>query len=245
MVYVRAIPTYRFVKSVAGDTSSDPVELAFGKAIDTAIAQYNYYQSRSFKPLLGKALKCCIAVFNRELKRYGVVVDKDKYRAIVARMWRILCAWASSPYTGLYRPRTHVILLHKDNVFYGVYAQPDFIEYRASGLTRFYELKSYDIMVGENRHVWVQAKVFSLLGQLTIIYFTEDSIGYVHIKTVDVDRDYSVLDKLWSFIGSTSNYEEVELEELLALYPVVYYRWVHGKWVEIGNSELNKLLLNK
>jgi len=231
MVEVKLVPTYRFVKSRCSMKGS-PVDMAFGKAIDIAIAQYNYYQTWSLRSLLTEAMRCAMKVFAEELRKQGVELSSGERRMYAGRAWRMLSCWRKSRYAELLRPRTHVIFLEKNSVLYGVFAQPDFWD----GGRVFYEVKSYNIEEDEEaaRCVREQARVFSLLGELRLVYFTRDADGYYKLVEKRVEGDPGVLDELWEYIlmlgGDEATY--MELDELEEYYPVVRYRFnpETGRW---------------
>ncbi len=226
---VETIPTYIYVRYRSKCRSFDPVETALGVALDRAITRYNYYQSKTPRSLLGKALRHCIAVFKEELLRQGVSVEKELFREYVRRLWMMLVAWSKTRYVNLPRPRTHVIIFKKDNKLYGVYAQLDFFEYK-NGKPHYYELKSFDIWSGCRDYVWIQACVFRLLGPLTIIYYKRDNNGYYHIETQDIEPDYSIIDDIVSFIENTRYSKTEDIEEIKYYHPVIIYEWIENKW---------------
>lgn len=230
MVFVKLIPTYRFVKSKCLE-DVNLVELAYGKALDTALCQYNYYQSRSMRSLLNEAMRCGMKVFSMELKMLGINLSSDEKRRYAWRMWRMLCCWRKSKYFDMFRPKTHIILLEKYGELYGVFAQPDFWD---DGV--FYEVKSFDVERNERlkKCVTEQCRVFSLLGDLRLVYFVENDAGYFSLIEKPIERDITVLDELWDYISSLNNtqYDYEDLEELEEIYPMLIYRFNENtnKW---------------
>jgi len=239
MVKVKLIPTYRFVNSRCS-LRRNPVDLAFGKAIDTALAQYNYYQSWTRRSLLMEAMKCAMKVFTEELRKQGVELSDDERRMYAGKAWRMLSCWRKSKYTRLLRPRTRVVLLERNGMVYGVFAQPDFWDRDRV----FYEVKSYNVEKDEDagRCAKEQCRVFALLGELRLIYFTEDANGYYTLVERRVERDLGVLNELWEYILKLSDDECTyrELKELEDYHPIVKYRFNTdtGKWEYLGTWSL-------
>ncbi len=215
---MKLVPTYTYVHAVAPEVS-DIINVAFGKALDVAIAQYNYYYFRSHNLLINEVLQGAVDVFIHELSQSGVRLSKEDIEAYSRRFEKMLRCWASSPYVNYLRPRTHVIIFEKEGEFRGVYAQPDFYD----PLTNvFYELKSFDIEKEPKKHVEVQARVFSLLGNLKLIYFSIVGDDYV-IKEKSVKTDTTVINSLWNFIGSYVGAEVEPFDKIALSYPTVHY----------------------
>jgi len=243
---VKLIPTYQFVKSKCSMKGS-PADMAFGKALDTALSQHNYYQSLTFRPLLREAMRCTMKVFAEELRKQGVELSRSEKVAYAGRAWRMLSCWRKSKYAELLRPRTHVILLEKNGALYGVFAQPDFWD----EVSVFYEVKSYDVEEDEDaaKCVKEQCRVFSLLGELRLVYFTKDANGYYALVEKQVEKDPGVLDDLWEYISSLEEDQstQAELDDLLGYYPVVKYsfnaeenRWDFLGYVEPDEEEIQE-----
>jgi len=72
-----------------------------------------------------------------------------------------------------------------------------------------------------------QCRVFSLLGELRLVYFIEDINGYYSLREKPIERDITVIDELWEYISSLNNsqYTEEELEALEEIYPIVRYKF--------------------
>ncbi len=215
---LKLVPTYAYVHAVAPEVS-DVTDVAFGKALDIAIAQYNYYHYRNHELLLNEALRCAMDIFIHELSRNGVRLSKDDIEYYSRKFMKMLQCWASSPYVKYLRPRTHVIIFEMDNEYRGVFAQPDFYDPFSNV---FYELKSFDIEKEPKKHVEVQARVFSLLGSLKLIYFSSTGNEYV-IKERSVKSDEAVINELWEFIGSYMGAEVEPLDKVVLSYPTVHY----------------------
>ncbi len=222
------IPTYMFVEYEA-PSPKNFVDMAFGKAIDTAISQYNYYSQKTSRPLLREAMKCAMAVFSLELKSMEVEMDWREFRVYAGRLWRMICCWAKSRYAEMLRPKTHVILLEKEGVMRGVFAQPDF---KCDEV--YYEVKSFSIEEEKLGHVEVQAKVFSLLGELKLVYFVEEN-GYYNLKETDVEKSVEILEELWEYLALAEEKmlgKHYLLEDLLFEHPTVKYVYKNNSWTQ-------------
>gem|GEM_PF-1572436 len=221
-------PTYLYVKHRA-PSEDPPFDLAFGKALDVAISQYNYYSRRAWRPLLKQAQRCAMAVLRSELRRLGVEASREEVDEAARRLWRMLAAWSKSPYTEFLRPKTHaLVFIDRDNDFRGaLYAQPDF----ADSLTdHFYEVKSFNVEERPRMHVEVQSKVFSLLGSLHLVYFVEVG-GLYKLREKMVYADLSVIDDVVAFLrGNPPGAEVVALKHLLRSHPHRVYVREGGCW---------------
>jgi len=221
-------PTYLYVKHRA-PSEDPPFDLAFGKALDVAISQYNYYSRRAWRSLLKQAQRCAMAVLRSELKRLGVEASRGEVDEAARRLWRMLAAWSKSPYTKFLRPKTHaLVFVDRDSGFCGaLYAQPDF----ADSLTgHFYEVKSFNVEERPRRHVEVQSKVFSLLGLLHLVYFVEVG-GLYELREKVVYADLSVIDDVVAFLRENPpGAEIVALEHLLEGHPHRVYVREGGRW---------------
>jgi len=71
-------------------------------------------------------MRCAMKVFDEELKLYGIKLSVEERRKYALKIWKMLCCWRKSKYFDMLRPKTHVILLEKHGITYGVFAQPDF-----------------------------------------------------------------------------------------------------------------------
>jgi|YelNatPaOPRAMG01_1025707.scaffolds.fasta_scaffold113266_2 hypothetical protein len=221
-------PTYLYVKHKA-PSEDPPFELAFGKALDVAISQYNYYSRRAWRPLLKQAQRCAMAVLRSELKRLGVETGREEVEEAARRLWRMLAAWSKSPYTRFLRPKTRaLIFIDRDGGFYGaLYSQPDF----ADAVTEhYYEVKSFNVEERPRRHVEVQSRVFALLGPLHLVYFVEVD-GFYELRERVLYADLSVIDDVVAFLRERPpGSEVVELGRLRASYPHKVYVREGGAW---------------
>ncbi len=215
---LKLVPTYAYVHAVAPEVS-DVVDIAFGKALDVAVAQYNYYHYKSRDLLLSEVLRCALDVFVHELGQSGIKLGKSDIERFSRKFMKMLQCWASSPYVKYLRPRTHVIIFERGSEYRGVYAQPDFYD---PFNNVFYELKSFDIEKEPKKHVEVQARVFALLGPLKLIYFSSAGDDYV-IKERSVEGDEGVINELWDFIGGYMGAEVEPLDKVVLSYPTVHY----------------------
>ena len=221
-------PTYLYVKSRA-PSEDPPFELAFGKALDVAISQYNYYSHRTWRPLLRQAQRCAMAVLRQELKRLGVKVDREELDEAARRLWRMLAAWSRSPYTAFLRPKTHVLIFidEKQGFTGALYAQPDLID-RISG--KFYEVKSFDIEARPRKHVELQSKIFSLLGPLYMVYFREVG-GLFQIHEKKTSPDPTIINDVIAFLQEKPpGSETVSLNHLRRNYPYRVYVCEEDSW---------------
>jgi hypothetical protein len=117
------------------------------------------------------------------------------------------------------RPKTHVIIMRSGDFIGALYAQPDFED----TVGQFYEVKSFDIEKEPKKHVQVQAGVFSLLGPLFLVYFSEQD-GYYTVKQKFVPGDPQVLDDVVDFLKSRPEGSETQpLEKLLRSFPSRIY----------------------
>lgn len=217
---MKLVPTYAYVHAVAPEVS-DVADVAFGKALDVAISQYNYYHFRTHDLPISDILQSAVKVFIHELSQSGVRLSRSDIERYSRKFEKMLSCWASSPYVNYLRPRTHVIVLEKSGEFRGVYAQPDFYDPLNNV---FYELKSFDIEKEPKKHVEVQASVFSLLGKLRLIYFSSVGDEYV-IKERSVKTDAAVISSLWDFIGSYMSADVEPLDKIALSYPTVHYTY--------------------
>ena len=217
-INVVVAPTYLYVRSRAPE-NDPPIRLAFGKALDRAISQYNYYSMHTTRSLLGKAQRCAMAVLRNELKNMEVEVSGEELKEQARKMWRMLAAWYKSPYVRYLRPKTHVIIMRSGDFIGALYAQPDFED----NVGQFYEVKSFDIEKEPKKHVQVQAGVFSLLGPLFLVYFSEQD-GYYTVKQKFVPGDPQILDDVVDFLKSRPEGSETQpLERLLRSFPSRIY----------------------
>ena len=225
---VVAAPTYLYVRHRA-PSEDPPFELAFGKALDVAISQFNYYSRRTWRPLIKQAQRCAMAILRSELRRLGVEASREEVEEAARRLWRMLAAWSKSPYTRFLRPKTHALIFaDRDGGFCGaLYAQPDF----ADSLTdHFYEVKSFNVEERPRKHVEVQSRVFSLLGPLHLVYFAEVS-GFYELREKVVHADLSVIDDVVAFLRENPpGAEVVALTYLLECYPHRVYVREGGRW---------------
>lgn len=220
-------PTYAYVKSRAGE-ADPPVSVALGKAVEVATSKYNYYYRRARRPPLGYAQRCAVAVLKAELEKMGYRASREEVEEAARRIWRMLAAWSKSPYTRYLKPKTHVVIFLKEGFAGALYAQPDFKDEYTG---HFYEVKSFDVEREPRRHVYYQAGVFSLLGPLSLVYFSEDG-GYYVLKEKAVPRDTGIIDDVVSFLeGRPEGSRVVDLEALKKEHPWVAYRKVNGDWV--------------
>jgi hypothetical protein len=221
-------PTYLYVRSRA-PSEDPPLDLAFGKALDIAISQFNYYSRRSWRPLLRQAQRCAMAVLRQELRRLGVEVGREELDEAARRLWRMLAAWSRSPYTRFLRPKTHVLVfIDKEQEFIGaLYAQPDLMDGIAR---RFYEVKSFDIEARPRKHVELQSKIFSLLGPLYLVYFVEDG-GLFQLREKEASPDTAIIDDVVVFLRERpAGSENLSLNYLLENYPYRVYTRDEGGW---------------
>ena len=221
-------PTYAFVRATVGDEEADPFALALGKALDVAISQYNYYYILSGRVLVKQAIRCAMAVFSKETARLGLELTRELRDRAARRLWRMVCCWASGPYTHLKRPRTHAIIVSEGEFMGALLAQPDFYSQGLSGAA-FYEVKSFDVESEPKKHVRQQARVFSVLGPLTLVFFREEG-GRFTLESKKLTRDLSVLDEVLEFLRSSEGLERWEVKKIKGLYPYRIFVRIGGEW---------------
>jgi len=118
-------PTYLYVRHRA-PSEDPPFDLAFGKTLDVAISQYNYYSRRGWRSLLKQAQRCAMAVLRSELKRLGVEASREEVEEAARKLWRMLAAWSKSPYTEFLRPRTRAQLYPLPSNFKNAFPSPSY-----------------------------------------------------------------------------------------------------------------------
>ncbi|MGC8609716.1 MAG: hypothetical protein ACP5UV_07600, partial [Thermoplasmata archaeon] len=161
--------------------SGDPVKMAFGTAIDTAISQHNYFTTRSFRNLRMQQIRNFSAVFRERLREENVSIDRKVFEEHVKRAWRMIFAFSKTNVSNMLRERTRAVIVKGDPEIV-MYTQPDFVDYED-----FYEMKSFEITDPVQPEVLFQVKLFQLsfYGNANIIGFREED-GYYHAQIVPV-----------------------------------------------------------
>jgi hypothetical protein len=138
MTTIKTVATHEIVRFVHPRpvTEADELGMAEGKAIDSALSQFNYESSQGRKPTLTSMNRYATSIFEEELKDAQIELSPEERRKGLTRIADVLKSFRQSEIFGLLRPKTRMILINNS---VGVYAQPDYWD----GATRFYEMKSY------------------------------------------------------------------------------------------------------
>jgi len=233
---IRVIATHQYVSRFFRE-ESDPVSLAFGRAFDQATAQFSYYNGFTWsrRKLIFKALRHFMYIFDRELRGMGIKIGRDVRDRVASRALKCLNAFTRSDAFGLWRDKTHIILI--DDVV-GIYAQPDFVDnYREI----IYELKTFrPDKVDE--YLEKQVRVFQLAYpnyEAVVLGFPWREGEYIDIHRVEfkpirrVDA-FKLLRDLKDF--TLRHGREADLEELLFEYPAIRYT-LHEDGYEVDYPE--------
>ena len=242
MVQIRTIPTHEYVKSVDPEKGG-PFELAFGRAVEKAITTYNrqLYNTGKHEHAYKKAIEEGSKVFRQELEKRNQCVTLRDVDAARDRLRLMLSLWSRSPYTRSLMPDPHVIILERGGLYFGLYAKPDLCNGR-----EFYEVKSFDIMRQPRQHVWVQADVFSLLGPLRILYFSENGGMLYELREYSFkpSRDLNgLLEDLWIFATRYRgpNLKLEELRQVKKKRPFVQFSHAETGWRRVAEKRWTRI----
>jgi hypothetical protein len=120
-------------------TERDEIGMAVGKAIDSALAQFNYEFRQSRRPTLAAMNRVGASILDEELANADLTLSAHDREKLGAEVAGVLQAFRGSELFGLYRPRSRMILIDEQ---VGVYAQPDYWD----GSSKFYEMKSFNAL---------------------------------------------------------------------------------------------------
>lgn len=220
---IRVIATYQYISKFFNE-DSDPISLAFGRAFDLAAAQFSYYNDLAWnrRKLIFKALRHFMFIFNRELRRMGIRINRDARESIASKALKCLSAFKRSDAFGLWREKTNVILV--DEVA-GIFAQPDFVDDYNKII---YELKTFNLKTVAE-YVERQIRVFQLAYpdyKAVILGFPWREGRYIDIERVEfepIDKDeaFILLKDLKDF--ALKHGDDVDKGEIIVEYPVIKY----------------------
>lgn len=135
-------------------TERDEKGMAVGKAIDTALSDFNHAVRLGRRPTVTSIRATAERVLDDELAAAGFSLPDEERADLLASLEGVLRVFRRSDLAGLSRPRSRLILIGEE---VGVYAQPDFWD----GRSRFFELKTY-LAVPPPPDVALQLALFQL-----------------------------------------------------------------------------------
>jgi hypothetical protein len=120
-------------------TERDEIAMAVGKAIDGALARFNYEFRQARRPTMGAMNRIGASILDEELADADLTLSAGDRERLGSELAGVIQSFRGSELFGLYRPRSRMILINEE---VGVYAQPDYWD----GRSRFYEMKSYNAL---------------------------------------------------------------------------------------------------
>jgi len=107
----------------------------------------------------------------------SVDVGREKLGGAARRLWRMPAAWSRNPYIKFLRLRTHApIFIDRRRGFGGLST------HNPTSWTALQEgtmkAKGFDIGAKPRKHVELQAKDFSPIGSLHLVYFVEVGVSF-------------------------------------------------------------------